>query len=875
MSWRRFLHRSDREAEAVREIQAHLDMETDDNIARGMSLQEARAAASRKFGNTTLIREEIYSMNTLNFLEAVWRDLLYALRTMRQNPVFATTAVLTLALAIGGNTAMFTVIDAVLLNPLHYHDPDRLVRLSGGATPTRFSEMKGARSFAGLGAYTGQENLTLSGSNGPEVMKGVHVSASFLRILGVVPMRGRGFRSQEDSPSGIPVAMISAELWQRRFGGDSHIVGRTATLNAISYTIIGVLPPRFQFPFPEVDVWMTAPSEWPVLAAKSRALSPFLSIFGRMKPGVTLAQANAEMKVLRGQYARAHPAMLDAKSKTPVEVTPMKDDLVAKVRSMLWMLFGAVGFVLLIACANVANLLLTRATSRAREFALRSALGAARIRLLGQLLAESVLLSAFGGALGVLLAVFILRAVPKITAIELPRAAEIHMDWAVLGFAAALSIATGILFGLAPSLGASRPDLMHVLRASGEVASKAGPRKSFAGLNMRNLLSVGQIALSVVLLIGAALLIESVAYLRGVEVGFNPANLLTVSVSLPPLRYDTDRKKGGFFEELARLVRALPGVRSAAVAMSLPMMGYAGSPVQDAAKPRLKLNERLIAKIFPITPGYFRTLEIPLKRGREFTARDTQDAPRVAIIDESLARRFWPGYPLHQDPIGQRLLVGGVNPKSAEIVGVVADIHQNLDSRADWRESVYVSFTQDPMPAAVLALRTAGDPFSFTRAVIEQVRSLDRDQSIGPVRTMEEQVEAQVGQRRLLLILLGSFAVVALLLALVGIYGVIAYSVAQRIQEVGIRRALGARPTDILALILGQAVVLAVAGIAVGIGGAIALTRVMKTVLFHVSATDPLTFAGIASLFLLIALGASYIPARRATRIDPMAALRV
>ncbi|MDQ2776370.1 MAG: ABC transporter permease, partial [Acidobacteriota bacterium] len=732
-----------------------------------------------------------------------------------------------------------------------------------------------ARSLAGLGAYTGQESLTLSGRNGPEVLKGVRVSASFLQILGVGPMRGRGFRPREDSPGGTPVAMVSAELWQRRFAADPHIVGRTATLDATPYTIIGVLPPRFQFPFPEVDVWMTAPSEWPLFTPASRALSPFLTIFGRLNPAVTLAQANAEMKVIRGRYAMAHPAMLDAKSKTPVEVIPMKDDLVAKVRSMLWMLFGAVGFVLLIACANVANLLLTRATSRAREFALRSALGAARIRLLGQLLAESVLLSVFGGALGVLLAVFILRIIPRITAIDLPRAGEIHMDWAVLGFAAGLSVATGILFGLAPSLGASRPDLMHVLRASGQAASKGASRRILARLNMRNLLSIAQIALSIVLLIGAALLIESVAYLRGVEVGFNPANLLTVSVSLPPLRYDTDQKKASFFEELARRVGALPGVRDAAVAMSLPMMGYAGSPVQDAAKPRLKLNERLIAKIFPITPAYFRTLQIPLKRGREFTAHDTQDAQRVAIIDESLARRFWPGYPRHQDPIGRRLLIGGVNPKSAEIVGVVADVHQNLDSRADWQESVYVSFAQDPTPSAVIALRTAGDPLSFTRAVSEQVRNLDRDQSIGPVRTMEEQVEAQVGQRRLLLILLGSFALVALLLALIGIYGVIAYSVAQRVQEVGIRRALGARQSDILGLILGQAVVPALAGIAVGIGGAIALTRVMRTVLFHVSATDPLTFAGIASLFLLVALGASYIPARRAARIDPMTALRV
>jgi predicted permease len=809
-------------------------------------------------------------------MESVLQDLRYAMRTMRKNPVFVTTAVLTLALSIGGNTAMFTVIRAVLLNPLEYRDPDRLVRIAGGATPTRFAEMRtAARSFAEVGAYTNQEGLTLSGGTEPEILTGVHVSANFLQILGIHPMRGRSFRPEEDSPGSMPVAMMSAELWRRRFGGDPRIIGSTENIAATPYTIIGILPPHFQFPFPGIDVWIPAPSEWPLILPKSRALSPFLTLFGRLGPSLSLEQANAEMKVIRRQYATAHPAMLDAKSKAPVEVTPMKDDLVANVRSILWMLFGAVGFVLMIACANVANLLLTRATSRTREFALRSALGAARIRLIRQLLAESILLSIFGGALGVLLAAFSLRVLPQIAALELPRVAEIHMDWVVLGFAAALSVATGIIFGLAPSLGASRPDLMHVLRASGEAAGRAVSGRLLAGLNVRGLLSVGQVALLIVLLIGAALLIESVAYLRGVKVGFNPENLLTVNVSLPPLRYDTDQKKASFFEELARRVGSLPGVRGATAAMVLPMMGYPGTPVQDAAKPLLKLNERLIAKIFPVTPGYFHTLEIPLKRGREFTEHDMQDAQRVAIIDESLARRFWPGYPAGQDPVGQRLLIGGVNSKPAEIVGVVADVHQNLDSRADWPQSVYVSFAQNPQPSAIVAIRTMGDPLSFTRAVREQVQALDRDQPIGVVRTMDDRVEAQVGKRRLLVILLGSFALVALLLALIGIYGVIAYSVAQRIQELGIRRALGAQQSDILRLVIGQGVALALAGTAVGLGGALALTRVMSTLLFHVSATDPATFIGIASLFLLVALGASYIPARRATRIDPIAALRV
>jgi predicted permease len=796
---------------------------------------------------------------------------------MRKKPAFTATAVLTLALAIGGNTAIFTVIRAVLLKPLQYRDPDRLVSVSGGATPTRFAEMEaGARSFTALGAFTGQQDLTLSGGAEPEVLRGARVSATFLRILDVDPLRGRGFRPEEDAPGGPPVVMIGAEIWQRRFAGDPQIIGKAVTLDATPYLVIGVLPPRFQFPFPGVDLWLTAPSESPGVPARVRALSPVLNVFGRLKPGVTLAQANAELQVIRRRYALAHPSMLDAKPKTPLEVTPMKDNLVTGVRSMLWMLFGAVGFVLLIACANVASLLLARAASRSREMAVRAALGAARTRLIGQLLAESVLLSLSGGILGVLLAAWCLRAIPLISSFDLPRSAEIHLDGIVLGFAAALSLVTGVLFGLAPSLAASRPDLMRVLRASGDAANPAnqGPGGILAGLNIRALLLVGQIALSVVLLIGAALLIESVSRLRGVQVGFNPSHLLTMRLSLPPVRYDTNQKKVSFFQELIRQVGSAPGIRSAAAGMSLPMMGYAGTPVQDAAKPLLKLNERLIATYMPVTPGYFRTLDIPLRRGREFTDQDTEDAQRVAIVDEALARRFWPEYPSGPDPVGQRLWVGGVNPKPAQIVGIAANVHQSLENSA-WPETVYVCFAQNPLPSAMLAIRTDGDPLRFTSAVREQVRALDKDQGISAVRTMDDLVEEEVGQRRLLVILLGSFAGVALMLALIGIYGVIAYSVAQRTREMGIRRALGAQHGDILRLVVVQGFRLAVAGVAIGLAGAYGLTRLMESLLFHVSATDPATFVGVALLFLFVALAASYTPARRATRIDPMAALRI
>jgi len=668
--------------------------------------------------------------------------------------------------------------------------------------------------------------------------------------------------------------LISAELWERRFAADPQIAGKTATLAATAYTIIGVLPPHFQFPFPDLDVWMTAPSEEPLIAPKSRALSPFLTIFGRLKPGVAMEQANAEMKVLRHQYALAHPSMLDAKPR-PVEVTEMKDDLVSKVKSMLWMLFGAVGLVLLIACANVAGLLLARASSRTREFAVRSAMGAARSRLIRQLLAESVLMSIAGGALGVLLAAWALRAIPKIIDLDLPRAGEIQMDWIVLGFSAALSIATGILFGLAPSLGASRADLMATLRASGEVGQQQGiPRRILAAVNMRGLLVVAQIALSMILLIGAVLLVESIAHLRHVNVGFNPANLLVLRITLPPLRYETDQKRAAFFERLVQGVEGLPGVHNAVAAIYLPMMGSAGTPVQDAAGPRLKLNERPIETIVTATPGYFRTIETPLKRGRDFGAQDLADSQRVAIIDESLARQFWPSYPNGEDPVGKLIFVGGINPKPAQIVGVVANVHQMLEGNV-WPGTVYLPFIQGAPQSAIFAIRTEGDPLRFTRAVREQLRVLDRDLPAANFRTMDALVEAQVGQRRLLMIMLESFSGVALILALIGIYGVISYSVAQRTKEVGIRRALGARQSDILWLVVRQGFGLVLAGIAFGIGGAVASTRLVNTLLFGVSATDGTTFAGVAVLFLVVGLAASYIPARRAARIDPMAALRV
>jgi putative ABC transport system permease protein len=597
--------------------------------------------------------------------------------------------------------------------------------------------------------------------------------------------------------------------------------------------------------------------------------------FGRLKPGVGMDQARAELRVLQHQVATSHPGPGTGDPDTTIRVVWLKDQLVANVRPMLWMLFGAVGFVLLIACANVASLLLARSASRAREFAVRAAIGAGRGRLIRQLLAESLVLAFVGGVLGAFLANGCMTLLARMSAVDLPRSGEIRLDGVVLGFTVALSIATGVLFGLAPSIGASRPDLIEALRASGEASRAAGSRRGTLGAGARGLLVVGQVALSIVLLIGAALLMESFARLHRVDPGFQASNLLTMKIALPPARYNTPQKRAAFFDELVNRLESALAVRGVAMAMSLPATSVMHTNIFIAGRPAPHENEPQMVQMQSITPGYFQTMGIPVRRGREFTARDNAaGAPPVMVINEALARRFWPDYPRGQDPVGQRILEGFDKVAGfQEVIGIVADVHeQGLVAGAE--PEFYVPNAVHPPQTAYLALRTSGDPMRFVNSARSQTLAIDRDQPISDVRTMDDVLEAMLGARRLTLVLLAVFAGVALLLAVVGLYGVIAYSVAQRTQEVGIRRALGAQRSDILRLVLGQGLGLALAGVALGIGGAFALTRVMEGLLFHISPTDPATFAGIAILFVLIALAASYIPARRASRIDPMSALR-
>jgi predicted permease len=822
-------------------------------------------------------------MNSARFLDNVWLDVRYALRAARKNPAFAATAVVVLALGIGGNAAMFSVIRAVLLKPLPYKDADRLVQVSvdnprrpapGGAfTALRYTEMrKTAWSLAGIGVFSRfTEDMALSGAGDPEMLKGARVSANFLDILGVRPALGRAFITAEDTAGGPPVAMLSSRLWKRRFAALPTLAGKTAILNAVPYTIVGVLPAGFEFPIPELDVWVPRPVETSALPAHFWPFVATLQGFARLRPGAALEQARAEAAVLNLQYIAANPERMDSFPGTTLRLTPLKERLVADVRAILWMLFGAVGFVLLIACANVASLLLTKSAWRAREFAVRAAIGAARTRLIAQSLAESLVLAVAGGLLGMLLAKWALAAITSLPAFTVPRAGEIRLDGTVLAFSVVVSCLTGILSGILPALQAPASNIADLLRESGATAGRAD-RGRWGISNSRSLLVIAQIGLSIVLLIGAALLIESVAKLRSVNPGLQPANLFTARIALSPARYDTSPKILAFFDEVLRRTNALPGVRGAALALALPQSVALRTNVQVGEQPEGDVSKWPMCQIQSVTPGYFHLLGVPVRQGREFDERDNRpDAPPVTIVNESFAHLFAPG---GDNLIGQVMREGMDRSGWIQIVGIVGDVRE-AGLAADATPEFYVTPRMHSSRTAYLVARTGTDPLRLAAAIRSQVLAVDRDQPISNIATMDQIVEASMGSRRLTMLLLGLFAAVALLLATVGIYGAIAFSGAQRTQELGIRRALGAQNRDIMRLMLGQGLTLALIGSVLGIGGALVLTRVMRGLLFHISPTDPATYIGIALLWVVVALAASYIPARRAARIDPAHALRV
>jgi predicted permease len=799
-------------------------------------------------------------------------DVHSAVRSIRKHPAFSMAVILMLAVGISADITIFSVIRAVLLKPLPYHDSDRIVMIADGATPIRFAHVKAAsRSYHGVGAYTtGLEHVALSGGGQPEVLDAARVSANFLTILGVAPVLGRGFLDQEDREGAPAVAIISTALWQRRFSTDPSIIGKTINLAGAPHTVVGILPAGFEFPMKGVDIWLTRPSEWSIIPPFGRPLSPILSIFGRLQHDVTPAAATSELAVLNRQYAAASPGMLDMKDPQVTDpVRPLKDVLVDDVRAKLWLLFGAVGFVLLIVCANTGGMMLARTVSRTREFAVRAAIGAGRGRIVSQLLAESLLLSFVGGAIGIALTAASLSAVRNISLVDLPRASSIHLDGTVLMFGIAASALMGIVFGLAPALTSSKTDLATVLRGSGEASSSSKPNSMLGALG---LLVVGQVTLSIVLVISASLLIKSMVRLSGVYPGFQPSGLLTMKVAPSPTRYDTDEKLAAFYEQIVEKAAIVPGASNAALTLTVPMDEFMGTTVQVSDRPIATLSERPIAIIQNVTNSYFQTMRIPIVRGREFNAHDNKSSTDVAIISEVFAKTFWPEYPNGPDPIGQTVLSGS-ELRPHQIIGIAADVHHSGRDQHP-RPEIYYSCAQQPPQAAMLVVRTTGEPLSLSTPIRNAILQLDRDQPVSQVSTMNEIIESSEGDLRLMMRLLGAFAAVAMALALLGLYGVISYSVVRRTREIGIRRALGAQNRDLISLLLKRGFVLVGSGVVAGLGAALLVTRLLQDLLFHVSPTDPLTFAAIATTFMLVAIGASLIPALRATEIEPLIAIR-
>src|SRR3984957_2799870 len=796
----------------------------------------------------------------------------YALRMLRKGPGFTAIAILTLALGIGANTAIFTIANALLLRPLPYTNPDRLVRIAterdqaGYLSLPYFTTLKDHnRSFSGVAAYS-QESFNLTGRGEAEQIGAERVTWNLFDVLGVRPVAGRAFLPDEDKPGGNLVVMISSELATRLFNSDRNAIGKNLSLDSKDYTVIGVLPARFSTPLlgRKLDIFAPRLMEMSIVTpGRIQIGGMYFEGVGRLKPGVSAEQAQAETEVLYQQYKHDKPGNFDATVSVAMTVAGLQENLVANVRPTLLILSAAVGFVLLIACANVASLLLSRALGRKKEFAVRTALGASRGALIRQLLTESVLLAMVSGAIGIALGQAGTRLLATYSTSNFPQMAEVGMDLRVLAFALAISIASGVLFGLTPSLQLSRPDLNTMLREEG--------RGSTGNLQLdraRRALVIAQVALTMVLLVGAGLLVRSFIRMRTASPGFEARGTLTMQTYLPPARYPLAGQKIVFYRAAIRNMQSVPGVDAASISTALPMLANHGTPFLFEGQPVVALGQRPVALIQSISPDYLKAMGIAIGAGRAFTDHDDADAQPVILVNQSVVRKFW----ANQNPIGKRVFVGNL-PKPFEVVGVLGDAKNNGLALAPGAE-VFVPYPQLASPQLYLSVRTSLDPHSLTSALRAQIAAADPDQPLMEIQTMEERLESASASPRFTMLLIGAFSATAFILAVVGIYGVIAYSVAQRTQELGIRIALGAENRDILRLVIGGGMALTLVGIVTGLAGSIALTRVMSAMLYETSATDPLVLGGSAALFLGVAVVAGYLPARRAMRIDPAGALR-
>jgi putative ABC transport system permease protein len=781
---------------------------------------------------------------------------------------FTTIAILTLSLGVGANTAIFSIVNAVLLRPLPFAEPERLMWFGGwvgndkeqGVTPADFLDYREqCQSFTQIAASVSDGiAMNLSGGGEPERLKGGYVTANYLDVFGVKPALGRTFVAEEVE-RGELVAVLSHTLWERRFGADPAIINQTITLDNRKFAVVGVMPPQFQYP-PGVEIWQpfSFAASMQSAAWRSRELH-FLRPVARLKPGMSRAQAQAEVETIARRLQSLYP---QTNANRSLYLMPLQERLVGNIRLTLFTLLGAVGCVLLIACANVANLLQARASAREREIAVRSALGASRGRVVRQLLTESLTLAAVGASGGMLLAKWGVKLLVALSADYLPRADEIRINVTVFGFTLAVALLTGLLFGLAPALQSSRMDLTEALKEGGRGAG-SGTRRH----RTLNLLVVGEVAMAMVLLIGAGLLVNSFIRLQQVSPGFDEKNLLTARIDVPN-PYGQPEKKQQFFEQLQQRVAALPGVEAVGLVTELPMANQSANfKFKIEGRPESAPGQNPDADIRNVNHDYFRAMRIPLLRGRHFTEADVRDGAKVLLISDELARLYFAG----EDPLGQRLLTGPLSSESYEIIGVVGDVrHRGLASGL--RQTIY--FPSLRLGYANLVIRTANDPVSLAAAVRREVAAIDPNQPVANIKTMERWVSESVAQPRFRTLLLGLFSATALLLAMVGIYGVMSYAVSQRVHEVGVRMALGARAGDVLRLVIRQGMRLALAGVAIGLVAAAALTRLIKDLLFGVQATDPVTFATIAILLTGVALLACYLPARRATKVDPMVALR-
>jgi putative ABC transport system permease protein len=793
------------------------------------------------------------------------QDLRYGVRMLLKNPGFAIVAVIALALGIGANAAIFSVVNTVLLRSLPYDDPDRLMVLRENKLPEfpEFSVSPGNfldwqkenTTFEKLAAINGTA-YNLVGDAEPERLRGARVSAGLFEMLGANPAQGRTFLDDEDQPGHDNVAILSSSLWKRRFGSDPNVVGQAITLSATSYTVIGVMPPAFQFPDRETDVW--TPIAFNARQAQQHG-AHYISVIGRLKPGVTQEQAATEMDAIAGRLAEQYP---DTNTGWRVNVLPMQESEVRDIKSALLVLLGAVALVLLIACANVANLLLARATARQKEIAIRTALGASRRRIAQQLLTESILLALAGGGVGLLLAVWGIGSLLKLAPQELPRVRDVTLDLRVLGFTLVVTLLTGVIFGLVPALQASRPNLNETLKEGGRGTTGGHHR-------VRGTLVITEVALALLLLVGAGLLIRSFYRLQQVTPGFNSKNALAVTVSLPGKKYPQDDQQSGFFAQLLDRVATLPGVVAVGATQSLPIQGDYVLAFNIQGRPPNGPGQEPNTNYYAVSPDYFKAMGIPLLRGRVFTEQDKKDSPRVAVINEELAKKFFPD----EDPIGKRINVTNGPERFREIVGIVGDVKQYGLAQPTTMQT-YEPYLQTPFSGMTLVVRADGNPAALTGAIRSEVLAIDKEQPVSRIRPLEQVVSESVAKQRFLMLLLGIFASVALVLAAVGLYGVMSYSVNQRTHEIGIRAALGAQRKDVLKLVVGQGMALALSGAGIGLTASFALTRLMTSLLFGVSATDPLTFAGIALLLTIVALLACYLPARRAMKVDPMIALR-